>query len=167
MRRVLVLFALLVLLPATTTPAATGPPHHGLADLVRAADAVYAGVITARRADWSPDGKQILTYYVLEVGETLKGPPLQQFAFTELGGEVGPIGQAVPGTPVYRVGDEVVIFTHAESGRVMTLWWTEGRLPIVRGARGEPLVQVPGAFAPLPYATFREQVRRLAREDGR
>lgn len=131
-----------VILAAITAAWAVEPPTRiheprSLEALARSADLVCRGTITSAEAAWDDDHRLIYTHYTLDVLEVWAGDVPKTLRFTETGGEVGGVGLHVPGVPRYHVGEEVVFFGHHEKGRLMTLWFSEGKFTVQRrGADG-------------------------------
>lgn len=183
-----VVWLLLAGLVSPGAPAAT--LERSLADMVRAADGIYRGTVVEKTCSWDDDRTAIFTHYTLRVSEVWLGPAREELTLSERGGEVGGIGLHVPGTPVYRVGEEVVVFTHRHGGRAMTLFWTEGKFSVRAGAAAprpagtptdrpagtpahrsaapeEPVaIQSTGPIAPMTLARLRERVAAIVSEEA-
>jgi len=134
-------------------------PVADLDQLVESADAIVVGRVVARRAAWNDEQTRIYTHYTVEVEHTVKGFAVPRIELTELGGQVGGLAMEVDGAPVYEPGEEAVIFLHADRGRVMTLRWFQGKLPIVRDRRGVGRVTLPGSAATVSLSEFERRVR--------
>jgi hypothetical protein len=148
---------------------------RSLDELVGAADGVYQGIVTDKTCAWNEDHTAIVTHYRLEVSSTWVGAPTAELILTERGGEIDGLGLMVPGTPSYRVGEQVVVFTHRGNGRLMTLFWTQGKftlrqLPAGSAADGgeesaeaeRMAVQAAGLVPSMPVAELKNRVTALA-----
>ena len=148
---------------------------RSLDELVGAADGIYQGTVTEKTCAWNEDHTAIVTHYRLDVSSTWAGPPTAELVLTERGGEVGGLGLMVPGTPSYRVGEQVVVFTHRGDGRLMTLFWAQGKFTLRRvpansaadageesGEAVTMAVQAAGLVPSMPIAELRRLVTGLA-----
>ncbi|MBF0336771.1 MAG: hypothetical protein HQL05_02975 [Nitrospirae bacterium] len=80
------------------------------ADLTRGADVVVCGRVSAVKAQWSEDGKRIVTRSTVSVGEYVKGAGTSVVTVEQLGGEVDGVGLRVSDTVYLKAGDEVILF---------------------------------------------------------
>lgn len=133
-------------------------PERSFDDLVRDADAIVAGTVVSKESSWTAPDREIVTRYRVRVDRMLKGFPVPEIELTELGGIVGDVGMAVSGVPEYAVGEQAVIFVHAEAGRLMTLAFFQGKFPIATDDSGVPRVHAPAA-GPVSLDAFAERVR--------
>jgi len=90
---------------------------------------------------WSqPDGKGVIvTTTRFRAIEGLAGPlsPGQEFEIDHLGGTVGELSLMVPGMPVFRAGEEVVLFARQNpDGRYHVLDLSMGKFEVVPGGAG-------------------------------
>lgn len=107
MTRTLLLLALVVWAPpvrALTVLPAT------FEELVRESASVVHGRVQHVHAAWTTDRKTIQSTITLEVIDAFKGTATETATFVVPGGEAGGRILVVPGAPVFRAGDEVVVF---------------------------------------------------------
>jgi hypothetical protein len=85
-------------------------------------------------------GRDIRTYYKLQVSERFKGPAQDTIEIITPGGTVGDLHQSVAGSPVLNKGDDFVFFLWT-SGRGVT--WitglTQGLFSLPGGAGDDPV----------------------------
>lgn len=106
---------------------ATAVVAMDLNQLAREATQVVAGRVTAVESFW--DAGRIRTRVTLSAGEVLKGPARvgADVVFETLGGEVGGIGQWVPGEARFTVDEPVLVFLVTERGRTSVLGLAQGK----------------------------------------
>lgn len=79
-------------------------------ELVRESAAVVHGRVRTVQAAWTADRRTIQSTVTLEVVDTFKGTDMETATFVVPGGEAGGRILVVPGAPVFRAGDDVVVF---------------------------------------------------------
>ena len=79
-------------------------------ELVRESASVVHGRVHGVRAAWTADRRTIQSTVTLDVIDALKGTFTDTATFVVPGGEAGGRILVVPGVPVFRDGDEVVVF---------------------------------------------------------
>ncbi len=79
-------------------------------ELVRESAAVVHGRVRRVEAAWTADRRTIQSTVTLDVVEAFKGTATATATFVVPGGEAGGRILLVPGGPVFREGDEVVVF---------------------------------------------------------
>lgn len=139
MRKLLLASLLLSLTPAYA--AATVMVEVPIEDMARAADAIVMGrvVRTEVRVVIDPArGAMPHTLTEIRVAEWIAGSGGATVVIDELGGEIQGQGLAIAGTPVYRVGEEVIVFLERADGRLRTYAMAQGRFEIRRGIGGVP-----------------------------
>lgn len=82
----------------------------GLQTLAVEARTIVWGRVTDVRAQVRPGTRRIDSFVVFAVDEALKGEPGASVVFRTLGGELGRYRTIVHGAPVFRPGDEAVVF---------------------------------------------------------
>src|SRR5262245_16585296 len=107
MRTLFVLVAAASALAAAFTP--TVLVKKDLAELCAEAELVLVGRVTETLAAWNRERTLIWTESRIDVREVWKGEAPARLPVFEPGGEVGRIGQMVPGMARYRPGDVVVV----------------------------------------------------------
>lgn len=107
------LFFGLALLIAPLSRATTVVPPS-FSELVRDADAIHRGTVTAveARRVAAPDGKGtfIKTYVTVAIERTLKGAKTAEVTLEFLGGTVGEDSMLVQGMPTFSIGDREFVF---------------------------------------------------------
>ncbi len=109
MIKTLLLLAALVASTTTTVPALTVLPAT-FEELVRESASVVHGRVRAVHAAWTADRQTIQSTITLDVIDAFKGTATETATFIVPGGEAGGRILVVPGAPVFREGDEVVVF---------------------------------------------------------
>jgi hypothetical protein len=154
--------------------------------LVRSSHDIVIGDVVATRSFWNPERTRILTEVTVRVAETLKGAE-GTVTLTQLGGEVDGAVYDVPGSPVFRRGEQALLFLWRDSrGRAQVNGLAQGKFDITRDANsGTRTVQraLPGlgfrdarSLAALragerapavPLSDMVTEVKRLVAEAGR
>lgn len=110
-------------------PAAAVSRRLDLATMTQRAGTILRGRIVTLRQGRHPQYHNIGVLYVtLRVDETLKGKAGDQFTFMQFGGRAASadsektvsMAQTLPDLPVYRVGEEVVLFLYPASNAGFT-----------------------------------------------
>jgi hypothetical protein len=97
---------------ASTTPAvATTLRRIDLTELVGRADRIVHARAVDLNVHWNAAGTQILTDTTFEILDQAKGQGPARLTVTMLGGRIDPVEMSAEGTPVFRAGEEVVLFT--------------------------------------------------------
>ena len=81
-----------------------------LPTLVREAQAIALGRVTAVRGVIRPGTRRVDSYVVFAVDEAIKGRGARTLIFKTLGGSSGRYTTVVPGSPIFAPGDEAVVF---------------------------------------------------------
>jgi hypothetical protein len=108
---------------------------------------IVIGSVESTRSRWSDDHKKIFTDVDLRVSESLKGGGAERLTLTQLGGEMDGIRYSVPGGPLFRRGEEAVVFVWRDArGTPQVNGLAQGKFDIARDAKGVATVQraVPG-----------------------
>ncbi len=95
------------LLLATPTLAAVAL-QQSVESLARSSDAVVRGTVQRRTAHW--EGGRIFTEVEVQVAEVWRGKAPAKVTLSVPGGEVGKIGQWVPGAPSFSDAEDVAVF---------------------------------------------------------
>lgn len=103
-----------------------------LEDLTGDAAAIVRARVVESSAAWDEGRQKIWTTTVLDVSETVwsAAPVGRQVRVRTLGGEVGDMGMKVAGTPVLKLGEEVLLFLRADSkvaGAFAVIGMNQGR----------------------------------------
>lgn len=109
---------------------------------------IVVGTVESTRSRWSDDRKRIFTDVEVRVARSLKGGAAQRITLTQLGGEVDGVRYSIPGGPLFRPGEEALLFVWRDSrGRPQVNGLAQGKFDIERDATtGKATVQrmVPG-----------------------
>ena len=107
-----------------------------LEDMVRDATAIVHARVVRSGSRLVVDEAQPHTLTELSVIEWLAGEGGGQITIDELGGSVGGAGMIIAGTPVYRAGDEVVVFLRSTPDGYRTLGMVQGQFVVRPGVPG-------------------------------
>jgi hypothetical protein len=84
-------------------------------DLVKRADAIIVGKVTALRSEWSSDRSRIYTRVTLGVDQYLKGKGESRYiTIITPGGEIGDVGELYTHMPTFRNEENVVVFVEKD-----------------------------------------------------
>jgi hypothetical protein len=110
-----------------TPAAATAVVGMDLKSLSREAELIVGGRVVALESAW--DKGRIRTRITLAAEQVFKGKPAEadRVTFSVLGGEVGGIGQRVPGEATFVVGERVVVFLTDLGVRATVLGMAQGK----------------------------------------
>jgi hypothetical protein len=167
MRRALLTLTLLVAAPAQGAVFR----QTSVEWLARGADAVVRARAERVESRLAPDGLRIFTEVTLRTLQVWRGTAPALLVVTVPGGELGGWGQRVDGAPVFKAGEEVVVFLARRGG--MAAWSVHGLAlgrflveggtarPVLDGARvvagavphGERVVEA------MPVAELEQRVR--------
>lgn len=131
----------LLLLAFPASAAATVMVEVPIEDMARDADAIVVGRVVRSEVRVVVDpvrGAQPHTLTTIAVSEWIVGSGGATVVVDELGGEIQGHGLAISGTPVYRPGEEVIVFLERADGRLRTYAMAQGRFEIRRGVGGVP-----------------------------
>ena len=81
------------------------------ADLIRSSRVILQGDVVAIQSRYNQDHSLIYTYVAIQVNTYYKGAlRTNTVVLRELGGKVGNQLQIVDGSPIYRVGEKVLVY---------------------------------------------------------
>lgn len=136
-------------------------------DLVRRADAIVRGEVTAVRSEWRVSGEthRIVTLVTVRVDRTIVGAPQATMELEFLGGRVGDRTLTVTDQPQFNVGDRDILFianNHRQFCPLVAMMY--GRYPLVRDPvdksrelvareNGAPLRKVEDVSQPMSVAS--------------
>lgn len=134
-------------------------------ELVRESVSVVHGRVVRVEGRWTADRRTIESVVTLDVTDTWKGGAAETATFVVPGGEAGGRVLVMPGAPVFRSGDEVVVFLR---GRAPALPQPVGlALGVYRVASGRDGARIamptPISAAALPGPVARGAAGRAAR----
>ena len=128
-------------------------------ELVQESVTVVRGRVSAVDGRWTADRRTIESIVTLDVRDTLKGTATDTASFVVPGGEAGGRLLVMPGAPVFRQGDEVVVFLRGRAPALpQPVGLSLGVFRVTVDARGVAQV-VP---SPVSTATARGVVARGA-----
>jgi hypothetical protein len=152
-----------------------------LGDLARGARAVVHGRVVDVRAQWTAGRRQIESFVTVAATTYFKGELGPTVTFRVPGGQIGRYRSVMVGAPVFRPGDEVVLFLAARGPSIpYVLGLSQGVFRVVSdpstarravtppalvaGDAAEAVVRGDAARRPIDLASFGDAVRRLAAE---
>lgn len=160
MRRSVALASLALAL--ATAASATTMRRLETRDLTLGSSEIVVGTVESARSRWDANHRHIFTDVDVRVTRSLKGDGASRITLTQLGGEVGGVRYSIPGGPLFRPGEEALLFVWRDSrGRPQVNGLAQGKFDIERdSATGKATVQrhVPG------FAVT--DARRLAAAEG-
>ena len=92
-----------------------------LSEMAVAADQILVGEVVGITSQVNARRTGIHTYVTIVVEEYLKGGRRPVVTLRMLGGEAEGYRLVVPGSPAFRLGEEVLVFSDGEAGRVPTV----------------------------------------------
>ena len=107
------------IMAAATLLSVHGPRSHATSveppdfeSLLKQAEVILTGEVTATRSEWVGFGSQrhIETCVTLSVINTLKGAPPNPYVLRIMGGIVGDTTLEIDGVPKFKVGDRTLLF---------------------------------------------------------
>lgn len=145
------------------------------------ADQIFTGEVVGIASQLNARRTGIYTFVTIEVDEYLKGGRRNLLTLRFLGGEAEGYRLVVPGSPVFQLGEEVLVFSDGGAGRIPTvLGMAAGKFTVDRDPETGAQVlerslagltlEDPGAVPPAPGAALAagpvplEEVRRIVRE---
>jgi hypothetical protein len=102
--------------------------------------AIILGKCVRTEAKFDPTGRWIVTYATFNVEQSMKGDAAGQMTVVTPGGVVNGIHQETIGVPVFREGDEHVVFLRNTRLGPSPLYFDQGTYNVVDGERGEKLI---------------------------
>jgi hypothetical protein len=160
------LLVVATLLAATGMVRAATVQRMSLGEVTHEAARIVHATVTAVHSGRDESGLPA-TWITLSVIRVLKGPPVAQLTIKQYGvAEPLPDGTItrVAGLPRYRVGEEVVLFLHADSRRGFTspVGFSQGAYRVRRAGVDARVWRDVGSGAPQPLEDFLSEIGRLA-----
>lgn len=149
-----VAFFAMVLLLAASAPVvdATTLRRMELAELVGTAERVVHARVVDQRSYWDEGLMQIFTDTTFDVLEEAKGEGPRTLTITLMGGRVGIIDTVVPGTPIFSLGAEAVLFTESRpDGRKHLVGLSQGAMHVIVNEQTGERTAVSDAYAGVTY----------------
>lgn len=106
--------------------------------LVERADAAMLVAPVDANSVW--EGKRIVTYTKLRVEKSIAGTGASEVTVKTLGGSVGNIGQAVSGEPVFRPGEQSIVFLRKIDNAFVVVERAQGQYPVALDATKQRLI---------------------------
>ncbi|MBK8479658.1 MAG: hypothetical protein IPL40_00545 [Proteobacteria bacterium] len=128
---------------APALSSATVMPRMSLRDLVGSAERIFVGTALSATAQWSEDGRFIVTDTIVRVDQALDGSAGGgTVVVRELGGSVDGIGMRVAGSTELPAGRQLLLFTRrASAGRLRVVGMRQGAYLLAQNARGRTVAQ--------------------------
>jgi hypothetical protein len=102
-----------------------------LDDLTAESQTVVYGRVAAARAEWDDEHDWIYTVYTVEAAQYLKGQLGPTFELVEPGGERDGMAMLVEGVPVFKTGQDAVLFVWTDpQGRHQVTGFEQGAVGI-------------------------------------
>jgi hypothetical protein len=115
-------------------------------DMIRQSTSIVRAKVTGSRTAFL--GRDVYTYYQLQVTENLKSTSPQQFEVAIPGGATRGIRQMVPGAPVLASGQEYVIFVWtSRSGLAQVIGLSQGLFVVTQNSAGDAVIMRPAAIS--------------------
>ena len=182
--RSLLAAALIALTPAA--PGATVLVPIGFRELVTTAPIIAHGHVVDVQAGWSAGRLAVETFVSLHVDDYLKGDLGSDITVRVPGGRLGRYRTFMVGAPVFRAGEEVVLFLNPgapfypsivglSQGAFRVVSMPGSSAPMVTppavmsvpGPNPQPVIRGDAARRPVPIDQFRAIVRQVLAEGGR
>jgi hypothetical protein len=103
-------------------------------ELTVTSELVVEAVVSSVESRFREDHRYVYTYVALDVERTLKGSaPSSAVVLEELGGSANGMNVTVPGSPVFEVGERVIVFLEPKEGSEFfrTVAMAQGKFSIV------------------------------------
>jgi len=131
MKRLIAITALILLFSMSTR--ATTVERLTLDDMVKKAEAIVHGKVTSSRTHWSSNRKLILTTYMLDVSETIKGQAGRSVELTTIGGRIGDLILHVSGMPSFEPDEDAVVFLEKSGAFSTVVGLNQGKFTVRNG----------------------------------
>jgi len=114
-----------------------------LGEMAVRADQIFTGKVVGIASQLNARRTGIFTFVTIEVDEYLKGGRRNLLTLRFLGGEAEGYRLVVPGSPVFHLGEEVLVFSDGGAGRIPTvLGMAAGKFTISRDSpTGAPMLR--------------------------
>jgi len=133
----------LLLLALATPSSATTMRHLDTRGLTLGSSQIVVGTVENVQSRWSADHHKIFTDVSVRVSQSLKGVGSERLTLTQLGGELDGMRYSIPGGPLFRPGEEALLFVWRDpQGRAQVNGLAQGKFDITRDAKtGRATVQ--------------------------
>ena len=124
-------------------------------DKVDNAAAIVLGKCVRSESRWDADHRMILTYATFQIEKMIKGAQtVSELTIVTPGGSVDGIHQETVGVPLFRAGDQKVLFVRNTRVGMTVLYFDQGTYDVSIGSHGERLI------APAPTALVKIDPQR-------
>lgn len=144
------IFIALLLFFAGETSHAVKVVAVGIEEMAARADRIFVGRCVEARGEVDAAHGVSVTRYTFSVSRSVKGQVGGTVTFRQYGGQVGKRRTAVVGVPVYRLGEEVVLFLKPDSewGLTSPVGVFQGRYGVATDAASGRKTVIQDPFAP-------------------
>ncbi len=104
------------------------------------ANAIILGKCVRTEAKYDPTGRWIVSYATFAVEQSMKGDATGLVTVVTPGGSVNGIHQETIGVPVFREGDEHLVFLRNTRLGPAPLYFDQGTYSVAAGERGEKMI---------------------------
>jgi len=140
------LFASIALLVAAASAWATTLVQLSTDQMIRQSTAIVRAKVVGSSSGFV--GRDIYTYYQLQVTENLKSSGPSQLQIAVQGGVAGGLRQMVPGAPSLATGQEYVFFLWtSRSGMTLVIGLSQGLFTVTQDASGNAVLVRPAAVS--------------------
>jgi hypothetical protein len=141
--RFLILATALAVILFAAAAGASQVLHQTLRELTLGSSDIVIGLVEGTSAHWDGSHRKIITEVTVRVSESLKGAPAERITLTQLGGDLDGFRYSVPGSPLFRPGEEALLFVWRDAkGRAQVNGLAQGKFEITTDpATGERTVQ--------------------------
>ncbi len=108
---------------------------------VDSANSIILGKCVQQRSAWDADHKWILTWSTFKVEKAMKGSAQNEVTVVVPGGSVDGVHQESIGMPVFRQGEDNVVFIRDTPSGATVLYFEQGAYDVVRSEKGERVVR--------------------------
>jgi hypothetical protein len=124
-------------------------------ELTKQAKAIIRGKVTDMRSEWDPERRFIWTLVTISVSKCIKGDTLpgEEVIVKIPGGVVGQIGQVTEDTPIFKRGEDVLLFISPEVYRGEKVFRVNGNFQGKHTIKNDMVIE-----KKIPVATFLERI---------
>lgn len=158
-----------------------------LEDITSRSEAIIRGSVKDVESRYNEERTKIFTYSIIEVKDTIKGKTPPVFTVRTYGGQVGDICMKVPGMPVFKRGEEILLFIKRNEDFWHVVGMAQGKYSIIKDENNNEflindlkdiffkkvnednrfedlhLVDIPNRFS---YSDFVSKVKRILESQG-
>ena len=166
MKRLPFLLSICLILVAIRAHATT-VERLGLDDLVKKSHTIVVGKVMGSRTYWTSNRKLILTDFTIDVGESLKGSSARRVVVTTIGGKIGDTELHVSGMPVFKQGEDAVVFIEQSGAYETVVGLGQGKFTVTNGEVANAVGGLafpdgrPGNATRMPLDSFKAQIRNF------